>query len=67
MNSTKRQKDVTLKDEPPRSVGVQYTTGEEQGSSYRNNQEAEPNWKQCPTVVVSGGEIKVGCCKHNTS
>ena len=30
MNSMKRQKDTTLKDELPRSVGAQYATGEEQ-------------------------------------
>ena len=29
MNSMKRQKDRTLKDELPRSVGAQYATGEE--------------------------------------
>ena len=29
MNSMKRQKDRTLKDEPPRLVGAQYATGEE--------------------------------------
>ena len=29
MNSMKRQKDMTLKDELPRSVGAQYATGEE--------------------------------------
>ena len=29
MNSMKRQKDMTLKDELPRSVGDQYVTGEE--------------------------------------
>ena len=28
MNSMKRQKDRTLKDELPRSVGAQYATGE---------------------------------------
>ena len=28
-NSMKRQKDMTLKDEIPRSVGTQYVTGEE--------------------------------------
>ena len=28
MNSMKRQKGMTLKDEPLRSVGVQYITGE---------------------------------------
>ena len=29
MNSMKRQKDRTLKDELPRSVGAQYTTGDQ--------------------------------------
>ena len=29
MNSTKRQKDMTPKDKPPRLEGVQYATGEE--------------------------------------
>ena len=30
MNSMKRQKDLTLKDKLPRSIGAQYATGEEQ-------------------------------------
>ena len=58
MNSMKRQKDVTLKDESPSSLGVQYTTAEEQRNSYRKNKEAEPKQKQCPVVVVSDGESK---------
>ena len=29
MNSVKRQKDMAPEDEPPRSEGVQYATGEE--------------------------------------
>ena len=29
MNSMKRQKDMTLEDEPPRSEGLQYATREE--------------------------------------
>ena len=41
MNSMKRQKDTTLKDEPPRSVDVQYATGEEQRNGSRRNEEAE--------------------------
>ena len=64
MNSTNRQKDVTLKDKPPRLIGVQYTTGEEQRNSYRNNEEAEPKWNWLPVVEVSRGESKVGCCKE---
>ena len=42
MNDMKRQKDMTLKDELPRSVGAQYFTGEDQGNSSRRNEEAEP-------------------------
>ena len=42
MNSMKRQKDFTLKDELPRSIGTQYTTTEEQRNSSGRNEEAEP-------------------------
>ena len=64
MNSMKRQKDMTLKDEAPRSVGAQYATGEEWRNSSRKNEEAEPKWKQCPSVAMSGGESKVCCCEE---
>ena len=40
MNSMKRQKDRTPEDKPPRSEGVQYTTGEEQRIHSRKNEEA---------------------------
>ena len=60
----KRQKDVTLKDELPRSVGIQYTTGEEQRNSYRKNEEAELQRKWRPAVVLSGSESKVQCHKE---
>ena len=42
MNNMKRQKDRTLKDEFPRSVGAQYATGEE----WRNNSEGMKRWSQ---------------------
>ena len=42
MNSMKRQKDMTLKDELPRSVGAQYATGEE----WRNNSRRMKRWSQ---------------------
>ena len=42
MNSMKRQKDRTLRDGLPRSVGVTYATGEEQRNSSRKNEEVEP-------------------------
>lgn len=50
MNCIKGQKDMTLKDESPRSDGVQYATGEEQrrtSNSSRKNEAARPKWKQC--------------------
>ena len=64
MNSIKGQKDVKLEDEPPRSVGVQYATGEEQINSSKKNEEAEQKQKQPLVVDVSGGESKVQCCKE---
>ena len=50
---------MTLKDDSPGSVGVQYATGEEWRNSYRRNEEAEKKWKQCPVVDVFGGGSKV--------
>ena len=58
-NSMKRQKDSTLKDELPRSVGIQYTTGEELRISSRRNEETESKQKQFPVVDVSSGDSKV--------
>ena len=63
MNSMKRQKDLTLKDEAPRSVGVQYATRKQERNSSRRNEEAEPKQKYHPVVDVSGGESKLQCCK----
>ena len=37
MNSMIRQKDMTLKDELPRSVGAQYAAGEEWRTNSRKN------------------------------
>ena len=45
MNNMERQKVMTLKDELPQLVGVQYTTGVEWRNSHRKNEEAEPKWK----------------------
>ena len=45
MNSMKRQKDMTLKNELPRLVGAQYATEEEWRNSSRKNEETEPKWK----------------------
>ena len=59
MNGMKRQKGMTLKDESPRLVGVQYTTGKEWRNSFRKNEGAELKQKRCLVVNVSGGESKV--------
>ena len=39
MNSMKRQKDRTLKDELPRSVGAHYATGDQWRNNSRKNEE----------------------------
>ena len=42
MNSMKRQKDRTLKEELPRSVGAQYANGDQWRNNSRKNEEMEP-------------------------
>ena len=64
MNSIKRQKDRTLKDELPRSVGVQYATGDQWRNNLRKKEEMEPKWKQHPVVDVTGDGRKVRCWKE---
>ena len=59
MNSMKRQKDITLKVELPRSIGVQYATGEEWRNKPRKNKETETKQKQCPVVDVTGDGTKI--------
>ena len=54
MNSMKRQKDRTLKDELPRSEGTQYATGEEWKNNSRKNEEREPKQKQHPVMDGTG-------------
>ena len=64
MNSMKRQKDRTLKAELPRLVGAQCATGEEQRSSSKKKEEAEPKQKQCAVVDVTSDGSKVQYCKE---
>ena len=59
MNSMKRQKDRTLKEEFPRLVGTQYATGEELRNNSRKSEETEPKRKQYPVVDVTGDGSKV--------
>ena len=64
MNSMKRQKDRTLKDELPSSVGAQYASREEWRNNSRKNEETEPKQKQHPAVDVTGDGSKVRYCKE---
>ena len=59
MNSMKRQKDRTLKDELPSSVGAQYATADEWRNNSRKIEETEPKQKQHPVVDVTGDGCKV--------
>ena len=59
MNSRKRQKDRTLKDELSRPVGAQYATGDQWRTRSRKNEETEPKQKQHPVVDVTGDGSKV--------
>ena len=49
MNSMKRQKERTLKDELPRSVGAHYATGGKWRNNSRNHEGIEPKQKQHPS------------------
>ena len=64
MNSRKRQKYRTLKDELPRSVGVQYATGDQWRNNSRKNEKMEPKQKQHPVVDVTDDGRKALCCKE---
>ena len=59
MNSMKRQKDRTLKDELPRSIGAQYAIRDQWRNNSRKNEETEPKQKQYPVVDVTGNGSKV--------
>ena len=64
MNSMKRQKDKTLKDELPRSVGAQYATEDQWRNNSRKNEEMEPKQKQLSVVDVTGDGSQVQYCKE---
>ena len=64
MNSMKRQKDRTLKDELPRLVGAQYATGDQWRNNSGKNEEMDSKQKQHTVVDVTGDGSKVQCCKE---
>ena len=59
MNSMRKQNYKILKEELPRSVGGQYTTGDWWRNNYRKNEGMEPKKKQNPVVDVIGDRNKV--------
>ena len=64
MNSTKRQKNRTLKDGLPRLVGAQYATRDQWRNNSRKNEEMEPKQKQHAVVDVMGDGSKIQCGKE---
>ena len=64
MNSKKRQKDRTMKDELPRSVHAQYAIGDQGLNDSRKNEETEPKQKQHPVVDVTG-DVASDAVKNN--
>ena len=64
MNSMKRQKDKTLKEELPRSVGAQYATGGQWRNNSRKNEETDPKREQHPGEDMTDDGSKVWCCKE---
>ena len=59
MNSMKRQNDRITKEELPRSVGVQYATGDQWRNNSRKKEGKEPKQKQYPVMDVTGDRSKV--------
>ena len=64
VNSMRRQKDRTLKDELPTSVGAQYAIGDQWRNNSRRTKEMEPKQKQHPFVDMTADGSKVHCCKE---
>ena len=65
MNSMKRQKDRTLKEELPSSLGAQYATGEQWRKNSRKNEGMEPKQKQHPVVDRTGDRSRFDAVKSN--
>ena len=59
MTSMKRQNYRILREELLKSVGAQYTTGDEWRNNSKKNEGLEPKPKQYPVVDVTGDRSKV--------
>ena len=64
MNSIKRQNDMILKQELPRSADAQYVTGDQWRNNSRKNERMGPKQKQHPVEDVTDDRSKVRCCKE---
>ena len=67
MNSMKRQKDRTLKEELPGSIGAQHATGDQWRYSSRNKEEMEPKQKQHQLWMGLVIETRSDAIKSNTA
>ena len=65
INSMKRQKDRTLKDELPRSVGAQYATADQWRNNSRKNEEMEPKQNNTQLWMWLVMEVKSDAVKNN--
>ena len=65
MISMKRQKDSTVKDELPRSVGAQYATGGQWKNNTRKNEGTESKQKQHPVVDGTGDRSRFDAVQSN--
>ena len=63
VDSMKRQKHRTMRDELPKLVGAQYATGDQWRNNSRKNRDGAKA-KQHPVVDVTVDGSKVGCCKE---
>ena len=61
----KRQKDRTLKDELPRSVGAQYATGDQCRNNSRKNEGVEPKQNNTQLWVLLVIEARSDAIKSN--
>ena len=65
IDSMKRQKDRTQKDELPRLVDAQYATGDQRKNNSRKNEETEPKQKQNPVEDRTNDGSKKDAIKSN--
>ena len=65
MNSMKRKKDRTLKDELPRSVGAQYAPGDQWRNNSRKNEELGSKQNNAQLQISLVMEVKLDAVKSS--